>query len=357
MDIKETKRILFIGQDYNLTNEGMSMVTRRNHRILTQLGYKIDSILIPPPKTITKLLSILTRRSYGFTSTIERQVEAALNEPYEFIFFDRSIFGDTVRKFSQKGHKIICFFHNVETSLSKARFRVTKNLFYLLLYRNIKYNESLSIKYSDKIIAISDRDLLELQNISSNKLVGLLPTSFLPIEIDEAKLQQPLTSYYCLFVGSDFFANQEGITWFIKEVAPSIDMEVWIVGSICNTLSNMHLPKNVRLLGYAEDLTSLYVNASCVISPIFSGSGLKTKTIEAIRFGKYILGTDEAFVGVDKRCFDKIGCLCNTKEEFIDGIREYMATPRRLNQGSLEVFNTYFSDAVAINTLKKIIER
>lgn len=349
-------RILFIGQDFNLANEGLSMVTKRNYRLFLSLDYEIDSILIPPPSIFVKIGNILNRKSYGFTKDIENKVEEALKEPYEFVFFDRSIFGDAVRRFSEKGYKVICFFHNVETQLSKIRLRITKNPFYLLLYHNIKYNENLSAKYSSKIIAISDRDQSELQKKYNLSSVDLMPTSFLPIELDNLPKEESPKTNYCLFIGSNFFANYQGISWFVKEVAHKLTAEVWVVGSICNSLNNIEIPSNVKLLGYADDLTQLYKNASCIISPVFSGSGLKTKTIEAIRYGKYIFGTEEAFVGINKDCIDKCGILCETKEDFIQGINKFMKNPLVYNQGSIEVFNEYFSDDVAIVTLKKILE-
>lgn len=356
MDNMKKHRILFIGQDYNINKEGLSMVTRRNYRLLSSLGYDIDSILIPPPHLIVKVCNFLTRKSYGFTKDIEQRIENALNEPYEFVFFDRSIFGDAIRRFSERGYKVICFFHNVETELSRTRLRITKNPFYWLLYQNIKYNEYLSVKYSNKIIAISDRDQSELQNKYNLSSIGLMPTSFFSINPEDLRISQFPETNYCLFVGSDFFANYEGISWFIKEVAHKVKADFWIVGSICNSLQNVQIPSNVKLLGYADDLTQLYKNASCVISPIFSGSGLKTKTIEAIRYGKYIFGTKEAFVGIGKECIKKVGLLCETREDFIHGINNFMKTPLYFNQGSIDVFNEYFSDDVAIVSFKKILE-
>lgn len=349
-------RILFIGQDYNIVSEGLSKVTERNYRLLTMLGYDIDSILLPPTTMWTKVRSILTMRSYGFNRNIEAQIKTALNRQYEFVFFDRSIFGDAVKRFALRGYKTVCFFHNVETQLSKARLRVTKNPLYLLLYHNIKYNEDLSVKYSNKIIAISDRDQNELQRTYKLKSVFLMPTSFLPINTEDLKARDCVSDKYCLFVGSDFFANYEGISWFINEVADKVNAEVWIVGSVCNSLANLQIPSNVKLLGYADDLTEIYKNASCVISPIFSGSGLKTKTIEAIRYGKFILGTEEAFVGINKSCIDEIGKLCKTPKDFIEGINGCLKEHQVFNQGSIDVFNSYFSDEVAFFTLKRILE-
>ena len=49
---------------------------------------------------------------------------------------------------------------------------------------------------------------------------------------------------------------------------------------------------------------------------------MKTKTVEALSYGKAIIGTDEAFVGIDAD-FNKIGAKCNTADEFIKAINNF----------------------------------
>ena len=182
-----------------------------------------------------------------------------------------------------------------------------------------------------------------------------MPTSFQPAPIKYLQRGEVKGKPYCLFVGSDFFANQQGIKWFIKEVAPHLKAKLKIVGSICKSIDRQELPSNVQLEGYVDDLNSIYSKASCVISPIFSGSGLKTKTIEALRYGKVVFGTDEAFAGLKSETFERIGKLCNSKEDFINAINDYSKHPVYVNEGSIDVFNNYFSDEIAYNTLRSII--
>ena len=56
-------------------------------------------------------------------------------------------------------------------------------------------------------------------------------------------------------------------------------------------------------------------------------------------------------LGLNKSCLIK----CNSKDEFIDAINHYSDHPVSVNEGSIEVFNQYFSDEVAYKTLKSII--
>lgn len=350
-----SNRVLFVCQDYKLANEGQNVVTRRNLRLLHKSGYDVDEILIRVPSTWTKLKNFLLGESYGYNQDVDKKIKVALQKDYRFVFFDRSLFGPLVKKFSERGVHTMCFYHNVEAHLSKRRLQVTKNPFYWLLYRTICRNERITTKYADTIISISERDKQELKDTYGLSNVYLMPTSFIPAPQEYLMNVKAEKNTYCLFVGSDFFANQEGMIWFIKEVAPNIPCNLKVVGSICNSLEKLNVPANVQLEGYVDNLNEYYANALCVISPIFSGSGLKTKTIEALRYGKTIFGTNEAFAGIKPELYDKIGKLCNTKEEFIDAINSCTNNPTIVNDGSLYVFNNYFSDDVAYSTFLSII--
>ena len=156
----------------------------------------------------------------------------------------------------------------------------------------------------------------------------------------------PHNDDYFLFVGSDFFPNVEGIAWFIKNVAPYINHEIWVVGSCCynNAIKKLPLTSNVRLKGYIPDLDMCYRNALAVIAPIFSGSGMKTKTIEALSYGKSIFGTTEAFVGIETD-FARIGGECNNAAEFIEKMNSLAY--ERINSYSIQLFLKYFSDIIA----------
>jgi glycosyltransferase involved in cell wall biosynthesis len=72
-------------------------------------------------------------------------------------------------------------------------------------------------------------------------------------------------------------------------------------------------------MGFVEDVSELYGRADCVAIPLLSGGGMKIKTAEALMHGKYIYGTNEAFVGYDID-YDSVGGLCDTAQDFINAI-------------------------------------
>ena len=117
----------------------------------------------------------------------------------------------------------------------------------------------------------------------------------------------------------------------------NLNGEPWFVAAdVCKALELGNPSMTV------ESLDEFYYNADFVISPIFEGSGMKTKTAEALMFGKTIFGTKEAFEGYS---FDygKVGCLCNNAEDFICAIDNYNLTKFRFNDYSRNMYLRNYS--------------
>ena len=114
----------------------------------------------------------------------------------------------------------------------------------------------------------------------------------------------------------------------------------------------------VKVLGTVDSLDEYYLNADVVIAPIFSGGGMKVKTAEALSYGKTIFGTKEAFEGYEVD-YDKIGGLCNTKEEFIEKINKYIKwweenNKPKFNEYSKTIFKEKYSYESSLEKFKKL---
>ena len=111
-----------------------------------------------------------------------------------------------------------------------------------------------------------------------------------------------------------------------------------------------NISSQVHIYGFVVDLSDFYYRAKIVISPIHVGGGMKTKTAEALMYGKTILGSSEAFEGyeIDDRCM----ILCNTADEYIDNIRKLRNSTSRLNILSRNLFLKKYSNKVAEEQLR-----
>ena len=276
----------------------------------------------------------------------------------DILFFSNTFNGDLIEKF--RNEKIIVFAHNVEFLYIRQEIKKFNMLKRLAFYSKVlltKRNEKKSIKYSEMFFALNEHDSLEFDNVYGRFNKKILPMSMKDYCKATAALKTDggNSEEYLLFVGSDFYGNTDGIFWFIKNVLDYIPYKLIVCGYGMDKYNECFPGKNVVFYGYVNSLSEYYQDASIVILPIISGSGMKTKTAEALMYGKYIIGTREAFCGYDLE-IDKVGALCDTKEEFIDIITKFHNEKHLLyNEYSRKVFEEKYSDEQVYKLFEKYI--
>lgn len=335
-------KILFFSTNLNNHNvDGGIKVSLQKLEMLQEIYGKenVDIFYIDAPSMRTRLITFLLGLPYGFTKNVKGDIQKLLNLQYSFVFFNGSILGGYIKLFNQKGFKTFCFYHNVECLFYKDKAYASKKIFDYIYIQYIKKNEKQALNYSNYNLCISNRDKDQFKKIYKKKMDFVYHSAF---EIGNRNKAYITDELYCIFVGSDFFANAEGVSWFIENVLPFISYKLYLIGTISNAMYEKYKNnEKIRYLGFVDDLAPYYNSAAFVISPIFSGSGLKTKTIEALSYGKNIIGTTETFVDIEID-IDSIGALVNTKEEFIKAIKDFNIKDK-FNNTALEYFSTNFS--------------
>lgn len=350
-------KILYISRALDDNNTGAKYVMQRNLRALQKIVGRdnVTVYMFKRPLIATYCMSLLRQGSYGVSLQDEqRLLKIAQSNNYDWVFLEGTLFGNVVKKLREKGIRTMVYAHNVDAMLYKQEMQLNVSLTAKLRYMHVAMNERITLQWTSKLLALTERD-----NNGFKQLYGRGADIILPItyERQQNNIQASTLNVkpYLLFVGSNFFPNVEGISWFIDHIATHIDLDVRIVGGCCQNqiLRNRSLPDNVFLDGYVDDLCVFYKEAVAVIIPIFHGSGMKTKTVEALSYGKSIIGTKEAFVGI-LADYDLIGGLCNSPKEFIDRI-SLLDKSNRVNGYSLNVFNSCFSEEIFIDRLRAFI--
>lgn len=336
-------KILYIAAVSNQMSGGTSVMNRNLSLIQSIPGAEVVAIQVKMQSKIRALIAAITGGNFILSRSDERKILRKVeDEHFDYIFQEGTSSGHLAKKIYKTKAKLVIFAHNVETMLYEDRLSSYRfNLLEAIKLYAIKRNERYSVSYCTKLVTLTNRDADNFFHMFGRKADTIIPISF------ESRTSFYKTENhdddYCLFVGSNFFPNIEGMDWFIKNVAPFIKMNVKVVGSCCNGLApiSQSLKNKVEYLGVVDDLKSLYEHASIVIAPIFKGSGMKTKTVEAMSYGKTIIGTDECFQGIS--CdYSKIGGLCNTAREFIDVINKHNGS--RYNEYTVHLFNSSYSN-------------
>jgi len=97
-----------------------------------------------------------------------------------------------------------------------------------------------------------------------------------------------------VFLGSAHPPNVEAARFIVERVAPELpNVQVRILGAVCDKLRKSTVPQNVRLLGIVDDVVKRRELARCALAlnPMFSGSGTNLKMLDYLASGAPVITT------------------------------------------------------------------
>ncbi len=257
-----------------------------------------------------KLIEILQSENFDVV-----QLEGLYLDPYL----------ELIRKYSNA--KVVMRAHNVEHEIIAryAEFErsLLKKIWLTVQARRLKRYEMNRLKLYDALVPISNKDAEKL----SQSGVPLLVSDGV-IDIDERKCETSNVEFPSLFyIGAlDWFPNQQGLEWFFENVWSDViskkpNLKFYLAGRNPNAWDYIKKRKlkNVEILGEVEDAYDFMASKSIMVVPLFAGSGIRVKIIEAMALGKVVISTSVGAEGIE--CEDgKNILLSDTKEKFIEKI-------------------------------------
>jgi glycosyltransferase involved in cell wall biosynthesis len=239
---------------------------------------------------------------FRFDDNFKKWIEKIINWA-DIVILEYPFWGKTVSKICQeKNVKLIITAHDILCQ----QVSIKSPIYQILLAEEIS-----SLKTANQVVCVSkeDRDFLTQWGINSKVIpnpVNLNLSTSKKLINDQEKwfnFYPWLKENYCLFVGSGHFPNLEAVKT-IKQIAfnyrekkSQIPCHFIIIGSCCQDENN----DNFMSLGKVdiELLTIVYQQAKLILAPMLSGTGSSLKIMEAMSFGKVILGTKIGFRGYD----------------------------------------------------------
>jgi sugar transferase (PEP-CTERM/EpsH1 system associated) len=108
-----------------------------------------------------------------------------------------------------------------------------------------------------------------------------------------------------IFTGvMDYFANEDGVSWFCNEIYPIIKKELpraefYIVGNRpTDMVWSLSEIDGVTVTGYVQDIRVYYWTADLCVTPLRIARGLQNKVIEAMATGNAVVATPNASNGI-----------------------------------------------------------
>ena len=342
---------------------GREMLSKLNHDALALIfGDRLLVFELPANQisSVGKIISGLRSHIDGLTvQNIDAIISQVQTHKIESIFVDGSNLGALIYTLKRRlGHvHVTCFFHNVEARFFWGSFLNSKAPRALAVLISNFLAERKAVLFSDHRLCLSDRDSHLLKKLYGQGATHIHPMALkdktLPSQPSATSASEP----FALFVGSDFYANRQGITWFVRNVMPHVDLKLYIVGKGMEEIrSELQSCDRVEVVGTVERLDEWYANCLFVVAPIFDGSGMKTKVAEALMYGKKVVGTSEAFSGYE-RFSARSGWYCNSPSEFIAAINEACRTITSSFDPELrKLYEDHFSFPAATARLALILD-
>lgn len=284
------------------------------------------------------------------------------------VFIEDSVFGNLVKKIKNrcKECKVLSFYHDVKADLYKQWMDNERTLKSKIEYTIGIRQEYVNQKYADINIVFNERDAKTYQVYYGKRPEAILPLPA-PVPSISHDIMNSITEKddkkHILFVGKKYYPNLVGFKWFVDNVLPSLtaNIQVDVVGRGLEELRSEYSDLRINVIGGVESLNPYYENADIVIAPLFDGGGMKSKTVEALSFGKIFVGTEESLFGfweeMDSDIRGKTCYQCNTQEEWIQTINNLANDDiHKFNEDVFELFKAKFSYDVIRNQLKAIME-
>jgi len=256
-----------------------------------------------------------------------RKIEDILSKNNYDVIFCETVFMahyfEQLRKLSNA--KIILRTHNVEHliwyRIAKETLNPIKKLYLYHLAFTLKKFELKSIEKFDLIASISSKDTeIFKMNGCKTKIVNI-PFGINVSDYNYSGVKLPIDFFH--LGAMNWIPNQKGIMWFIENVwskfSQSNKSEFYIAGrSMPEKFLNIK-KKGVRILGEVDNAKDFISSHSVMVVPVFSGSGIRVKIIEALALGRIIITTSMGAEGID--CTHKKDIfIANNVNEFLNAM-------------------------------------
>jgi glycosyltransferase involved in cell wall biosynthesis len=199
---------------------------------------------------------------------------------------------------------------------------------YIYLWRQIRIYKKMAETATHIILPTKEdrASLLSLMPQAKNKsyVMQLLP--FKKVSSRPIKRIKKI-----FFAGAcNYPPNKEAVYIIEEKIAPFLpDKEFYIVGLGCSKRSY----NNFHCLGEVsnKELTRLLESSDVCIAPLMHGTGLKSKVLEYLRYGKPVIGTHIAFQGfAAKNYFNAI--IEDDPEKFAEHIKRLDSNPALISK-------------------------
>ncbi len=254
--------------------------------------------------------------------------------------------------------------HYVKNLPEWMKFLNHKSIYQLkisnILYRMFRLIVSklyISTLASKSVIAVSVSDEAQF------KALGLKDAKFLP-ELYYFETPKPFQNNgsYVLFYSNSYIGATIAILLIVKAATRLKDIQFIVTGVDHISVRLQAIPGNVKFTGYlpAEKFQETIQESAMIILPLISGTGIQTKMLEALYYGKAIITTSVIASEFPNLMNGQEAIIEDDPEKFITHMQTLMKDKKLreyLGKNAREYYNKNFARERALSLLENYIEK
>ncbi len=255
-------------------------------------------------KAVDAFLNLFTGKSYNIERFYSRRFEQKIAEilstaKYDLILLEGIYlmrYIEVIRKYSTS--LVALRPHNVEyiiwQRLYKSEANWLKKQYLGLLANRMKQFELTHINLADILLPLSDTDMQIFKENGCSLPYHTFPIGYVFDKLTESSGNEE--NAVSFIGGMDWMPNREGVEWFINRVWGNVIAQIpgakfYLAGrNFPDDIKRLKVPGLV-VVGEVDNAQAFILSKSVSIVPLFAGSGMRVKIIEAMALGRVVIST------------------------------------------------------------------
>lgn len=261
--------------------------------------------------------------SEKFASTLKKMLEQFNYEVIQLESLFMAPYIEIIRNYSDA--KVIMRSHNIESviwkDLAEQESSFLKKRYLNLCAQRLSAYETNMIFEYDGLLPISSTDARYYKSLNAEVPMCTIPVGITVEEVQSRHEKAKKMKFG--YIGSlDWMPNVEGLKWLFGVVWPqffeSSQNKFYLAGrNAVKEIIDLNQNQEINYLGEVDSSRDFLSSLDVVVVPLFSGSGIRVKILEAMALGKAVISTPKGYEGIEIT-HGKNALVFNSEVELLD---------------------------------------
>ena len=299
------------------------------------------------------------------SSEFERELTSLLRETsYDIVQLEGLYLSPYVKYIRYNSNALIVYrAHNIEYIIWESYCRRERNplkkMYLGNLYRRIRSFELSFVNKYDLLVPITNLDHEYFKRMGNKQPAIVAPFGMYPYKLP---IYNSLgREYHCLqYIGAlDWMPNIDGLDWFIRKVWGKLknqrkELRFFVAGRNAKSGYTKQLVKSmIDFRGEVENASEFLFETGILVVPLFSGSGIRVRIIEAMLMGKPIIATSFAVSGIPVESGKHL-LLADDENTFTESVEKMLDNPEwafRIGNNARDFVLSHYNNGIIMKEL------